>query len=91
MGTKGEQFIVTYYGLDGACAAAAALVRYQEAKVVTTSARRIGETLQEISLTDAGEVNVCGVGVACDWSAVEPDCPPTPNQGGPIYSHCGRE
>ena len=22
MGTKGEQFIVTYYGLDGACAAA---------------------------------------------------------------------
>ena len=90
MGTKGEQFIVTYYGLDGACAAAAALVRYPEAKVVTTSARRIGETLQRIPLKDVGEVHVCGVGVDCDWSAVEQACAAITNRGGAIYWHCGR-
>ena len=45
MGTGKKQYIVTYYGLDGACAAALALKRFPSADVVTTSARRVGETL----------------------------------------------
>ena len=47
MGTKGKHIIATYYGLDGACAAAVGVKRYPNADIVATSARRVGETLEQ--------------------------------------------
>lgn len=90
MGAKGKQVIVTYYGLDGACAAAVALNRYPKAEVVTTSARRVGETLQELSRTALSECHVCGVGIYCDWQDVEQACRGIKKRGGKVYWHCGR-
>ncbi|HPA03223.1 MAG TPA: sigma 54-interacting transcriptional regulator [Candidatus Hydrogenedentes bacterium] len=90
MGAKGKQYIVTYYGLDGACAAALALKRFPSAEIVTTSARRIGETLQHISRAAVREVHVCGVGADCDWSVVKQACAAIRKRGGTVRWYCGR-
>ncbi len=90
MGAKGKQYIVTYYGLDGACAAALALKRFPAAEIVTTSARRIGETLQQISRAAVREVHVCGVGADCDWSLVKQACEAIRKRGGAVRWYCGR-
>ncbi|MFO7975033.1 MAG: sigma 54-interacting transcriptional regulator [Candidatus Hydrogenedentota bacterium] len=90
MGTRGKHIIVTYYGLDGACAAAVALNRYPNAGIITTSARRVGETLQQLSRSALREVHVCGVGVYCDWGVVEKGCAAIAKRGGKVYWHCGR-
>ena len=90
MGTKGKHVIVTYYGLDGACAAAVALMRHPKAEIVTTSARRVGETLEDLSRSAPREVHVCGVGVYCDWEVVEKACAAIAKRGGAIYWYCGR-
>ncbi|MGI6460863.1 MAG: sigma 54-interacting transcriptional regulator [Candidatus Hydrogenedentales bacterium] len=90
MGTGKKQYIVTYYGLDGACAAALALKRFPTADVVTTSARRVGETLQQISQSAACDVHVCGLGAACDWAEVRQACEAIRKRRGQVFWYCGR-
>ncbi|HOF39594.1 MAG TPA: sigma 54-interacting transcriptional regulator [Candidatus Hydrogenedentes bacterium] len=85
-----KQHIVTYYGLDGACAAALALKRFPAANVLTTSARRVGETLQQLSQSAVCDVHLCGVGTGCDWAEVRQACEAIRKRGGEVFWYCGR-
>ena len=72
MGKRKGAVILTYNGVDGACAAAMALLKHPTAEVLTTSAARIGKSLQELAQgrRRVSEIHVCGVGVHCDWEEV---------------------
>jgi DNA-binding NtrC family response regulator len=83
--------IVTYYGVDGACGAAAVLLAFPDATVMTSSAARIGETLSTLSHGEWNEVHICGVGVSCDWSQIEIPALAMRSEGVKVFWHCGRE
>ena len=68
-----EVAVVTYHGIDGACAAAMVLQAYPQASVHISSACRIGVTLQEIvdqRLNTLSEIHICGLGVCCERESV---------------------
>ncbi len=90
MGVREKRAIVTYYGLDGACSAAVALNRYPKADLITTSALRIGETLEALSQRAYREVHVCGLGVYCDWAELEQACGALAKRGASLQWYCGR-
>ncbi len=57
--------VFTYNGLDGACAAAAVLLKYPDARLTITSAKKVGKSLEEAFKKHAGALSsiyVCGVG-----------------------------
>ena len=82
--------IVTYYGVDGACGAAAARLAFPDAIVVTSSAARIGETLHDLSNDEWDQVHICGVGVSCDWAVVESPALTLKEGEAKLFWHCGR-
>lgn len=82
--------IVTYNGIDGACAAAVGLHRFPEARVLVTSAKRIAGTLEELARTACREVHVCGVGVYCDWADVAGAAAALKRRNTRLIWHCGR-
>lgn len=82
--------IVTYFQLDGACAAAAALLGLPEGRVVATSARGIGETMAALEAKPPAAIHVCGVGVACPVEDVTGPAARLTAAGTAIHWHCGR-
>jgi len=83
--------IVTYYGVDGACGAAAALLAFPNATVLASSAARIGETLHGLSQEKWDEIHICGVGIACDWDTIASSALTLRGKGSTVFWHCGRE
>jgi DNA-binding NtrC family response regulator len=87
-----EICILTYNGVDGACAAATVLLKHPEARLEVTSAARVGQSLRE--LVDASrrpaELHVCGLGVWCDWEEVSGPASELKAEGTRIYWYCGR-
>jgi two-component system, NtrC family, response regulator HydG len=82
--------ILAYNGLDGACAAAAALLRFPEAAIITTSAKRVAESLEQLAEEGPDEVHACGLGVHCDWRSLEASAERLTARGTTIHWYCGR-
>ncbi|MFW6189119.1 MAG: sigma 54-interacting transcriptional regulator [Planctomycetota bacterium] len=84
--------VVTYNGVDGACAAAMVLLRYPGAELAISSAGRIGRTLAELAsrLGKGARVYVCGVGVHCPWERVEGPAAELEEKGVELLWYCGR-
>jgi transcriptional regulator with GAF, ATPase, and Fis domain len=90
MTRKGKVAVIAYNGVDGACAAAVALLRFPDADVIPTSARRIGVTLGSLQGKGYREVHVCGVGVFCDWGELTGAAQALKSAGVSLVWHCGR-
>lgn len=84
--------IVTYIGIDGACAAATALLKYPAAEVVISSAQRIGQTLADVcqQRRQPTEVHVCGLGVRGEWESVARPARELQKKGCTVIWYCGR-
>lgn len=92
MGRKSRNVILACNGLDGACAAATALLKFPEAELVITSASSVAYSL---GLLEGGamapaEIHVCGLGVRCDWERLAGACGALREKGARIYWYCGR-
>jgi two-component system nitrogen regulation response regulator NtrX len=90
MGSGKKTAILAYNGVDGACAAAVALLAYPRAEVLTASARGIGETFEELAHGAYAEVHVCGLGVWCPWERLETAARAMKRKGTRIVWYCGR-
>jgi DNA-binding NtrC family response regulator len=90
MANRSKTVIVAYKQVDGACAAAMALLKYPRAEVVVTSARRIGRTLLDIKARRPPQVLICGVGVACPWDEMARAARALQRSGACVTWHCGR-
>jgi len=90
MAKRSKTFIVAYKQVDGACAAAMALLKHPRAEVVVTSARRIGRTLLDLKARRPSQVHVCGVGVACPWDEMARVARALRRGGAQLTWHCGR-
>lgn len=84
--------IITYNGVDGACAAAMAFLAFPKASLVVSSARAIAWSLAAVAETQkvAAEIHVCGLGVACDWDEVRQHAEALQANGSQIIWYCGR-
>ena len=84
--------ILSYNGLDGATAAAMALLKYPQAEVLVTSAARIGQALASLqkSKRARAEIHVCGLGVYCGWDEVSQPAKALGKGGTRIAWYCGR-
>jgi two-component system, NtrC family, response regulator PilR len=87
-----DNVVLSYNGVDGFCAAAAALLQHPKAELVMTSASKIGRTFA--SLAESGQadcnVHVCGVGFFCDWEEIEKPAQELKKKGFNILWYCGR-
>ncbi len=86
--------IFTYNGLDGACCAAALLLKYPAAQLTVTSARRISQSVSRISenMPDGSfkAVYICGLGVNGGWDTLQNSCKKLRKHGVSIKWFCGR-
>lgn len=82
--------IVTYNGLDGACAAAAGLLKYPGARIEITSAARIAETAGALRRRAIRQLHVCGLGVNCGWDELSQPLEALGKKGAEIKWYCGR-
>ncbi len=89
---KGPVTIITYLGVDGACAAAMTLLKYPEALVLVTSRARVAETLVGAAVggTRGQMVHVCGVGVGRDREPIITAAESLAGIGATVQWHCGR-
>jgi DNA-binding NtrC family response regulator len=87
---KKKRAVLTYNGVDGACAAAVVLLRYPAAEVWVTSANRADETLREMDAHTFSEVHVCGLGVWCAWESFAAAAAALRKKGTEIVWYCGR-
>lgn len=69
-GVNRRTAIVTYLGVEGACAAAVALLSHPEAGIFPTSAYGVHHTLSVVKDGAFAEVVICGVGVKCSLAEV---------------------
>src|SRR5438552_1552868 len=92
MSPRISNLIITYSGVDGACAAALALLKYPRAEILVTSARRIDWTLSQLAgrKTLPSEIHICGVGGWCDREALAKAAQGLRDKGTAIIWHCGR-
>ncbi len=90
MARKSKVTVITYNGVDGACAAAAVLLKHPRAEVRVSSARGIADTFTALQDKQTGCIHVCGVGVTCPWGALAAALRPVQNNGVKVYWHCGR-
>ena len=92
MAKRPTSAIIAYNGLDGACAAAAALLTFPSARIVVSSARSIGYSLDAIGKgpDHLGEIHVCGLGVYCDWGEFEHAARTISSAKTKIIWYCGR-
>ncbi len=88
--TRGRTAIVTYFGIDGACAAAVAALKLPEAAIRASSANRIAQTLQGMAREAFDVIHVCGVGVYCTWTELQQAARELAEAGTKIIWHCGR-
>jgi DNA-binding NtrC family response regulator len=88
----GNSMVITYNGLDGACAAAAVLLKRPEADIVISSASRIGATFDKMQARDIppAEIHVCGVGIWCDFDELMVPARKLVDAGSNIHWYCGR-
>ena len=72
MASRQNIVIVSYIGIDGACAAAMAQLRFPGAKIAISSAQRIGHTLADLPRQSRPptEIHVCGLGAHGEWSEI---------------------
>ncbi len=84
--------VITYNGIDGACAAAMVLLRHPEAHVVVSSARAIGSAFARLKQEPSvpASIHVCGVGMYGDWGDVARNAEELRQQGAAIVWYCGR-
>jgi len=92
MAKKKNVTILTCNGIDGACAAAAALRRFPQADLMISSSSSIGYTLGVIGQQKRlpSEIHVCGIGVRCDWNEVATPAAVLAKKGTEIVWYCGR-
>jgi DNA-binding NtrC family response regulator len=92
MAKAGKVTVLTYNGIDGACAAAMALLRHPKADVLVSSAAGIGRTLDSLAGQPSlpAEVHVCGVGIRCDWDEVARALRLLKKKGTAVTWYCGR-
>ncbi len=92
MSPSAGSVIITYNGIDGACAAAIALLARPQAEVLLTSAARVGGTFAELASRSERpeEVHVCGLGVYCDWTELAEPAEALKRAGVRTTWHCGR-
>ena len=92
MAKKSNVTILTCNGIDGACAAAVALLRFPQADLMISSASSIGYSLGVISgqRSVPSEIHVCGIGVRCDWDEVVKPVAALADKGTEIVWYCGR-
>jgi len=92
MADRSDVMIITYNGVDGACAGAMALLKYPKAQTVITSAARIGRRLSEIakSRTAPSRMLVCGLGVYDGRDDVLAAARSLRRKGAEILWYCGR-
>ena len=90
--TAEKTTIVTYNGIDGACAAAAARLKYPKAALVVSSAARVAAHLEHLSKSSALPVRVlvCGVGIQSDWEKAEAAGLRLKRKGVALTWYCGR-
>lgn len=82
--------VLTYYGIDGAAAAAAALLRHPEAPLAVASQRTVGAVLERIAGAPPRALHICGLGVACEWRQVAAALAALTAAGTEVFWHCGR-
>ncbi len=84
--------IITCNGLDGACAAAMALLTHPKAELIVTSAAGVAYSLDLLAATKPApsEVHVCGVGVGCEMRELQAACRALRKAGADVFWHCGR-
>lgn len=84
--------LVTYNGVDGACAAAMALQFYPDAQIRVTSAGRVDQTLELVAEDNKPykEVHVLGVGAHCDWNSLVKAAAALKQKGTRLVWYCGR-
>ena len=84
--------VMTYNGVDGACAAAMALLKRPEAEVIVTSAARVGRTMSELAERPKppSEIYVCGLGVYCAREELSVPALKLGEKGSAITWYCRR-
>jgi DNA-binding NtrC family response regulator len=87
---KKQPIVITYNGVDGACAAAVACHGLREPLILVSSARRIASTLAGISRHAPHEIHICGLGIHCSWQELEEAALPLKRQGTAVFWYCGR-
>jgi DNA-binding NtrC family response regulator len=89
---QSKTVVLTYNGLDGACAAAAVLLKWPDAQVRITSARRVAGALLELvkERKSISDVHVCGVGIHCPIEEVTGPVRKLHQGGVNVRWYCGR-
>lgn len=93
MADRAGQIVLTYYGIDGACAAAAAsLISPDATEIHPTSARRVGAAMARLldRRPRPAAVHVCGLGVWCPWEELADPATALAQAGTDIVWYCGR-
>ncbi|MEA1997612.1 MAG: sigma 54-interacting transcriptional regulator, partial [Gemmatimonadota bacterium] len=87
-----EEIILAYNGVDGFCSAAMALLRFPKARIVMTSAAKIGGTFGKLNMEKKkiGRIHVCGLGIYCNWEEVLVPGRELKERGTDISWYCGR-
>ena len=84
--------VLTYNGVDGACAAAALLLVQPDAELRITSAKVVGFALAKLAderrVYDC--VHICGLGIACPWDELNAAAAALKEKGTTIRWYCGR-
>lgn len=85
--------ILTYIGIDGACAAAMVLLKFPTSEIHISSAQRIGQTLGELCRhhrRPPAEIHICGLGIHRDWEECAGHARELQKKGSAILWYCGR-
>ena len=92
MASRKKIAIVSYIGVDGACAAAMARLKFPQAKVAISSAQRIAETLAGFvsQSRPPAEIHVCGLGAHGEWSELAKQAAKLQKKRVSVYWYCGR-
>ena len=92
MAAKRDQTIITYSGLDGACAAAMVLLQHPHADLMVSSSSSIAYTLEMMARgrRSPAEIHICGMGVSCEWDGLVDACRALADKGAQILWYCGR-
>lgn len=85
-----ETAVLTYNGIDGACAAAMVALSEPDAAIVATSAQRVAESLAALAAQRCRRVHVCGLGMYCGIEPVVHALGALRERGAEVVWHCGR-
>ncbi len=92
MASRRKVVIISYIGVDGACAAAMAKLRFPAASILISSAQRTGDTLAELAQQSRPpvEIHVCGLGSRGDWAELAKHSGRLVSKGTSVIWYCGR-